>query len=115
MHLARFIQISDLHFGSADDGVIPFWRGGVYNRFRAHDTRAARRLAWFWHHRNMDLAAPPAAGTYLLVTGDLTSRGAEKEFDLAASYLSAKATVGTKRISRVPPGGTAIESTRSET
>lgn len=79
--IITFVHVSDLHVGDS----VPTLLTAPLEYFFGHDGRAARRLAWFYRHRRS------ATNAHLIVTGDLTSRGAVPQFELAADYLSDEA------------------------
>jgi hypothetical protein len=89
MALATFVHISDLHIGIADptsaDARMKWWMQFPFlDGLLGHSGIALRHLASFM--RNFKRANPEAQ---LIVTGDMTTRGDQEEYDTANEFLSA--------------------------
>jgi hypothetical protein len=93
--LLTLVHISDLHIGVPDlregasdpDALVKTWwgRSRHFHGLLGHTFRAMRQLEEFF----LDLAE--IEPTRLVVTGDLTTCGADAEFELARKYLTSEA------------------------
>src|SRR2546426_567955 len=93
MALATFVHVSDLHFGDVDpptfDAVAPnLWaKCHWFDGLLGHSGRALGSLDAFFNNLRENLRE--AEPVRLLVTGDVTTVGKEKQFEMADRYLSA--------------------------
>ena len=90
--LARFMQISDLHFGDIDrNGTLlhPWWLKLLWKRLPVlsgligHEHQALLELSECFATRMRNLRPAPS----LIVTGDLTSLGKDEQFVLAEQFI----------------------------
>jgi 3',5'-cyclic AMP phosphodiesterase CpdA len=82
--MINLVQISDLHIGSLFDNA----KGSFASGFNAHDVKLCQALMQFLDEdvytiEGVSEDAPP----YLIVNGDLTCTGEEREFEIANTYL----------------------------
>ncbi len=82
--MINLVQISDLHIGSLFDNS----KGSFVSGFNAHDVKLCQALMQFLDEdiytiEGVSEDSPP----YLIVNGDLTCTGTDREFEIANTYL----------------------------
>jgi 3',5'-cyclic AMP phosphodiesterase CpdA len=92
--MINLVQISDLHIGSLFDNA----KGSFISGFNAHDVKLCQALMQFLDEdiytiEGVSEDAPP----YLLVNGDVTCTGTDREFEIADTYLFSRHAIVKNR------------------
>jgi len=95
--MINLVQISDLHIGPLFDNA----KGSFVSGFNAHDVKLCQALMQFLDEDiyaidGVSEDAPP----FLIVNGDLTSTGTDREFEVANTYLFSRHAIVKNNRSR---------------